>query len=488
MARAHTNSSSLAVTAPPQPDQAAAAVPRLRQAAGNAAPAAWVVVFALAVGLLYLAVAPPWQHYDEPTHFEYARLIALGYRDLTPVTVDLSTRQAIASSMYVWRAPQPAPVPDIFSPVPPDLGLSQLVHPPLYYALISWPVRWTLPFAVEVQLYAARLVSVALFALTVLCAWRIAVVVTPANVLPWLVVPVVVACTPAFSDIMSGVNNDVLVNFAVAAMLLGCVYLIRDGIRPLPLLLAVIALLVALLTKRTAVIAAPALALALLWALWRRPLPWRIALPMLVLLAAVAMVIGFRVDPDQQAAGFLAARRWLIEIDQAYLRLNVNALIHSLTDWERSQPAYAILLPLGFFSFWQHMSWGSVTLPPAWNWATLGLALAAAAGLLVQVRRMAGSLARWQQRCIWLFFWITVTAWLALLVRVHPLPPPGEWFYVPRGRYMHQTMIPVAWLMLWGLLGLAPRRWQPLVAGGLMLYFVALGLFGLATLVGVYYG
>jgi hypothetical protein len=35
-----------------------------------------VLVIGLIHGMIYLALIPPWQHYDEPTHFEYTWLAA----------------------------------------------------------------------------------------------------------------------------------------------------------------------------------------------------------------------------------------------------------------------------------------------------------------------------------------------------------------------------------------------------------------------------
>jgi hypothetical protein len=35
-----------------------------------------VLIVALVHGLIYIYLIPPWQHYDEPNHFEYAWLIA----------------------------------------------------------------------------------------------------------------------------------------------------------------------------------------------------------------------------------------------------------------------------------------------------------------------------------------------------------------------------------------------------------------------------
>lgn len=35
-----------------------------------------ILLVGLIHGLLYVFLMPPWQHYDEPTHFEYVWLIA----------------------------------------------------------------------------------------------------------------------------------------------------------------------------------------------------------------------------------------------------------------------------------------------------------------------------------------------------------------------------------------------------------------------------
>src|ERR1043166_5426812 len=62
-----------------------------------------LLLLALLHGLLYLAIVPPWQHYDEPTHFEYARLIALWNRPPILNEADLTTNREIADSMYRFR-------------------------------------------------------------------------------------------------------------------------------------------------------------------------------------------------------------------------------------------------------------------------------------------------------------------------------------------------------------------------------------------------
>ena len=72
--------------------------------------AAWdrvIVGMLLAVWLAhlfaYVWLVPPWQHYDEPTHFEYAALIReLGRRPLIDEQIP-SLRRAIAASMIEAR-------------------------------------------------------------------------------------------------------------------------------------------------------------------------------------------------------------------------------------------------------------------------------------------------------------------------------------------------------------------------------------------------
>src|SRR5688500_2673432 len=58
-----------------------------------------VLVFALLNGLAYLFVVPPWQHYDEPTHYEYVRLIVDRNRLPAVGDVDYPLRREIAASM-----------------------------------------------------------------------------------------------------------------------------------------------------------------------------------------------------------------------------------------------------------------------------------------------------------------------------------------------------------------------------------------------------
>ncbi|MDP2744483.1 MAG: hypothetical protein Q8P00_05395, partial [Dehalococcoidia bacterium] len=74
----------------------------------------WLAVFlalALLRGVLYGVVVPPWQHPDEPTHFEHARIIAETGGLPAADYVSLPIRREIVASMVnhaFWRGiPQP---------------------------------------------------------------------------------------------------------------------------------------------------------------------------------------------------------------------------------------------------------------------------------------------------------------------------------------------------------------------------------------------
>jgi hypothetical protein len=441
--------------------------------AATSIPPFWLLALTLCHGLLYLALVPPWQHYDEPTHFEYARLIAIWNRVPPLGTYDPATRREIADSLYRFQAFYPPGVrPDVLGPQAPNIGLDQRVHPPLYYMLIALPIGWLQYSAIETQLYAARLVGLAFYVLVVLAAWRIGAILEPDDALLRNCLALLVLFTPAFTDMMGAVNSDVLVNVALAGSLLGCVLLIRDGLRPLPLMLALLGLAVGVFAKRTALIGTVPLLLALVWSLQRRILPARTWLPLLLGGTAVAMLLAFRVS-NGQTGSWLQARDWLAWLDTTYLRINIDATIRSVSDIEHSGEVYPLVFNALFGSYWQRFGWGNVRMGILWERATLIVTGLAALGLILAGLRERLSRPRWWQRCVWLFLAAVIFGWLAGLSRVHPLPPADTWTYIPVGRYMHGIIIPTIALIVLGIGGLLPRR-RHLAFALLLTYFVLL--------------
>jgi hypothetical protein len=60
---------------------------------------ALVLLVALVHGLVYIFLVPPWQHYDEPGHFEYAWLVAAKRTIPEFGQYDHEMRHQVASSM-----------------------------------------------------------------------------------------------------------------------------------------------------------------------------------------------------------------------------------------------------------------------------------------------------------------------------------------------------------------------------------------------------
>ena len=456
-----TDSIAPAVVAAPVP------VTREQDHADRAAQVLLKLLLPLALlhGLLYLAVVPPWQHADEPTHFEYARLIALWNRQPALNEHDLATNREIADSMYRFRFWKPGVRPDLLGAQPPNIGFDEKVHPPLYYAIAAVPVRWLRFLSVETQLYAARMISVALYMLVIVCAWRIAAIVAPERPVTQLVVPLIVALVPAFADEMSAVNNDALVNFSTATLLLGCVLLIRDGPQPLPLGLAVLSLVVAVLAKRTALVSVPLFGLAVFWSLWHRPLRWWVWVAAIVTLS---LIVGFA-TLQYSAAGW-AIRPWLADLDRQYLRISLDRIVASVTDWERNRRVYPLLIDILFGTFWLRFGWGHVRMGWGWERMMLGVVLAGALGLVAAMVRTQRSLALWQRRSIWLFVVSVIITWCAALARSQFETSS----FLSAGRYMHLAMLPTIWLLVFGFEGLVPRRWQAYAQFGLTVFFVLL--------------
>lgn len=170
----------------------------------------WVLILFIGAmhGGLYLAIVPPWQHYDEPTHFEYAWWLANHGKIPKSEDYDANMRREVAASMVEHQ---------FFDNLqPPNLlldkvwiGISQTNDPPLYYFFAALPI-WLLKGAdVATQLQGARFVSYCMFLLTLWFSYLIVIEIFPEKKTLHRMIPLGIALTPAFVDLMTAVNNDV---------------------------------------------------------------------------------------------------------------------------------------------------------------------------------------------------------------------------------------------------------------------------------------
>ena len=189
-----------------------------------------VVLAALAQGLVYLLLLPPWQHYDEPAHFEYAWMLAFRTLQPTPASID----PIVAQYGGLGRA---------------------LSHPPAYHLLVALALRPFGALAPLQQLPIARAVSLVLFVLTAAVAVRLLRLLTrPGDPLRWAV-PLGVVLLPPFADLMTGVNNDAGAIAAFSVFLLLAARLLIHGRTWRRTLALVLAALMCLAIKNTVAIA-----------------------------------------------------------------------------------------------------------------------------------------------------------------------------------------------------------------------------------------
>jgi hypothetical protein len=251
-----------------------------RETAPSGRSRAWVEALilglALVHGLLYLIMVPPWQHYDEPGHFEYSWLIANRGKLPKQGDYDQEMRREVAASMleHDFFRDSSYHFNLLASDEPVWIAIPQLEHPPFYYMLTALPLRIFRHADITFQLYVARSVSLILYLLSIWIAGRlVGNLVTSGSPLRWAV-PGMMALLPAYTDLMTAVNNDVGATVVFSLFLWGAVRLIRHGISVPRLAWVLGTAVLGVWTKNTAVVAlllAP-LALALARVRGRRSL------------------------------------------------------------------------------------------------------------------------------------------------------------------------------------------------------------------------
>jgi len=159
-----------------------------------------ILLVALINGLAYLTFVPPWQHYDEPGHFEYAWLAA--NLDHWPQAGEYNQhmRREVAASMIEHDFYRGMPgLPNLLEVNKPvEIGIAQTGDLPAYYFLASIPLRILKYTDITWQLYSARLVSVLLFVFTIWLAFKTSTLIFGEDhPLGWMV-PLFMAFLPAF--------------------------------------------------------------------------------------------------------------------------------------------------------------------------------------------------------------------------------------------------------------------------------------------------
>lgn len=325
------------------------------------------LLIAFVHGLVYVYIVPPWQHYDEPTHAEYAWLIANKTprpteADVTPNMRLWFARSMVATGFYIDKGEPP----NVNAGAPmPNIGYSQLGDRPTYYWLAALPMMAMRGQAIEAQLRAARLISLLLLLLTVTCAWGVAATIAPQNhPLRWLL-PCGMALLPAFIDLMTAVNNDVGAIAMFSLFLWGAMRFLKQRSWAHAAWVALSAIAAAAM-KSTALFALPLALLVFVLAFVRGRLRWAVLATIPVALIVIALVTLRAGDPAfwYRNAAQDAPLRCEGAACSGQLRAGQHAFGFSAAQPAQTAPALLQLIPLSEVTRLQ----GQTVTLGAWLW------------------------------------------------------------------------------------------------------------------------
>jgi len=212
------------------------------------------LLIALCQALLYTFLIPPWWHYDEPGHFEFAWQIVHFDHWPRPNEWDETVRRQIAASMLQYGYYKPLNYqPDLSGTEPVFIGVApQTTDYPLYYLIASLPLHFLSGADFAVQNRAVRLVSVTLFLITVWVTWKsVGELLPEGHPIQWMVTLFVILL-PGFTDTMTAINDDAGAALAFSLFVWASLRIMRRGFSWQRLLGLILAISACFWTKNTA--------------------------------------------------------------------------------------------------------------------------------------------------------------------------------------------------------------------------------------------
>lgn len=453
----------------------------------------WILlILFLAKGVIFTFVFPPFSGHDEVAHYAYLQILVEEQRiPLIPDPVAFEANYSPANPPHFdafpsymeeysrFTTPDWYKVTDgVVSAVTylgnhlPSGWIYTANHPPLYYLLMV-PVYWmTENASPETQLYALRLAAIPLGMLTVLFAFLTVRRLFPRDRFLAVTVPTLVAFQPQIAYEAAMLNNDILAIATTSA----CIYLIVVGLRNrftvgLCAWLG-LALGLAMVSKSTAVVVMPVIAVAMILRLgWKNAREW---LPKGGLVLGITAVI---------------AAPWYGYMLATYGNFTALDRIQVLQHWNRFEGEPPSITDLLFDIDFAWMRWRETWGEFGWRliplndgllliillvtivatigtvlWATLALSFRQRARRepLPVIRSMAAVtdpilvVAQWQLIGVMALVALCLVAYVAVLQF-------GTDFVLTQARYYFPAINAFSIILMLGLRMLTPLRWLPLM-------------------------
>jgi|GEM_PF-802333 len=408
----------------------------------------------------HLMVIPLWQNPDEPTHFEYLKILMDQETFSLNIQPDLSIQQAIIKSMdrhRYWdyiQMPRPDPLPGSFAEIP-FLFVSRTqigITPPLYYILMAYLLSPVREKSLEAQFYLARGISLCLGLLTLFFSYLTAREVLGDDPKRLLVVLAFIGLLPQFNLVTTSVNPDNLANFLAISATYLLILILKKGVSLIKLALTALCILLGLMTKRTVFMILPLAGVALFLVGWSRLKNrdlWSWAITLYKALNFFLLLVGI-----------YALLTWYFpEAIQTFLNRVVPTVYYSphlLLELLSRPPAQMKAVSLHLFrSFWYTFGWMKYQLSDPWYRSLQLVSVLALSGLFLfwlRVLRRKVRIETWQvQGLILLLF----SCFLALL---GAFLDSGGFTVFTQGRYLFPAISAFAILGTFGLYQLVPKK------------------------------
>ncbi len=233
--------------------------------------------------LSWIVLIPLWQYPDEQAHFAQVQNISeLGknpkigpdtsYEIAYSEKILQTERDGLGNNKYTYHPEYKLPLStqqEILIKDLPKSSRRELVkieatkNPPLYYFLASIPYRLTSQGDLFARVYAVRFLSIILFILLIVVAYRIANELFGKNSTVILALISLIAFKPMLVFSSTGILPDPLTNLFFATVLLISLKVVKKGLSTLKLVLFTIVVILGILTRQQFLLSVPIFAYAI---------------------------------------------------------------------------------------------------------------------------------------------------------------------------------------------------------------------------------
>ena len=429
-----------------------------------------LIFLAIIRGLLYISIFPPWLAPDEATHFEAIRLIGQEgkwpTRDVYLTTPMHPQMHTSFMQFHIWEIVS-VPVPSgVLNHGDPSNDPYILYYPAqnggsivdadryslLYHILLSPLSSLVKGLGIVAQLYLLRLISLLFFVLIILVGWLFARVIFPTQPGYAIAIAAFLLFLPMHVHINTSVNTDALVALLVATFFLFLATIFCNGFSIFRGIALGVFLLLAILTKPTALFLIPTTIVSII-VFMARYFQWKLRFVIwiiagLVLFTFFASIIIFQTTSGGHNLSSFSASS--INFDQHYSNIFLTMFPHFIR-WS-------------FVSFWGLFGWANIALPFSWVRLLWVICFACGAGLLIFFAQQYFNkgkkkimLERGQKDLLLVLLFGLVFAGFSIYV---PFLATQSQTWSPQSRYFFPALLPFALFFFLGFRHLFPARMQ----------------------------